>query len=172
VTNLEGIIMTGQPTLTVQAHDHDTTNARDQWLARCTDDAATALATQNADLLPLLPEMVFAPASERCPDCRGTGYDYETFDLCYCTDRHRPAYDFLRYAKGEAPLSIIGIYLRTPNGEADVWKPCQHCDIDPIKHGPCKRGDLIRTPWVPDCTTCNDTGWAFSRHVPATSVFC
>jgi hypothetical protein len=151
-------------------------SVRDQWLARCTEDAAKALATGNAALLPLLPELVFCPDPQRCPDCEGTGYTWmgDEFTLCYCMADQLPAYDFAGSAAGEA-RTIIGMTWRTRNGKADVWVPCQHCTIGPIKNGPyCPycHGHVVQVPWVPDCTTCNDTGWAFKRHVPATSVFC
>lgn len=147
------------------------TSARDQWIARCTDDAAKALATGNADMLPVLPALVFYPKSELCPDCEGTGYTWmgDEFTLCYCGDDAIPAYDFPRYTRGEV-IATIEMSRRNRTGEADVWVPCQHCDIGPINYGPYNRyfhDDLIRVPWVPDCTTCNDTGWAFSRHILA-----
>ena len=146
-------------------------SARDQWLTKCTDAAAKALATGNANLLPVLPELVFYPKPDLCPDCEGTGYTWmgEEFTLCYCMTGQLPAYDFPRITKGDV-ISTIGMSRRSRNGEADVWVPCQHCDIGPIEHGPYNlyfRDDLIRVPWVPDCTTCNDTGWAFSHHIPA-----
>ena len=146
------------------------TSARDQWLAKCTDDAAKALATGNADLLPVLPALVFFPQPDLCPDCHGTGYtwmDHE-FTLCYCGDGAAPAYDFPRYGTGEV-ISVIGMSRRNRDGEADVWTPCHDCNIGPIKHSPYNphNDDLIQVPWVPDCATCNDTGWAFSHHIPA-----
>ncbi len=140
-------------------------SARDQWLAKCESQLAAALATRNAGLLPVLPELVFTPASGRCPDCHGTGYSHNDFDLCYCMTGERPVYDFRRYASGEV-LSIIGM-SRRDHDKADVWQPCQHCGITPTKYGPYNGDDLIRVPWVPDCTVCNDTGWAFVHHIPA-----
>jgi hypothetical protein len=142
-------------------------SARDQWLAQCESDLAEALATGNADLLPVLAASVFLPAAERCQDCRGTGYDTWTLELCYCMAGQCPAYDFLRYGTGDV-IALIGTSRRNRDGEADVWVPCQHCDIAPIKLGPYDDGDdLTRVPWVPDCPVCNDTGWMFSHHVNA-----
>ena len=118
-----------------------------------------ALATGNANLLPVLPELVFYPKPDLCPDCEGTGYTWmgDEFTLCYCMADHLPAYDFPRIIKGEV-IATIGMSRRSRNSEADVWVPCQHCDIGAIKHGPYNlyfRDDVIRVPWVPDCTTCN-----------------
>jgi hypothetical protein len=45
-------------------------SARDQWLAKSTEDAAKALATGNAALLPLLPELVFCPRPATVPGLR------------------------------------------------------------------------------------------------------
>src|SRR5271157_466972 len=98
--------------------------------------------------------------AERCPDCEGTGYRWmgEEFTLCICMADQLPAYDFTRHAKGEVRL-IIGMSRRHRNGQADVWMPCQHCIIGPIKGGPYSGGDVIRVPWVPDC----------QKHRPANS---
>ena len=77
-------------------------SARDQWLTKCTDAAAKALATCNANLLPVLPELEFYPKPDLCPDCEGTGYTWmgDEFTLCYCMADHLPAYDFPRIIKG------------------------------------------------------------------------
>jgi hypothetical protein len=143
-------------------------SARERWLARCEANLAEALATQNANLLPVLPDLVFTSASDRCQDCRGTGYDYETFDLCYCMTGETSAYDFPRRNASEV-LSIIGM-ARRDHTKVDVWKPCPHCDIAPTMYGPYHRGDLIQVPWAPDCPACHDTGWALRNTVPATAV--
>lgn len=164
-----GTAVLSEPTGTASAVSAGA-SARDQWLAKCTDDAATAIATRNAELLPVLPRLVFTPGSGRCPDCHGTGYSDYDFDLCYCMAGERPAYDFPRYAKGEV-LSIIGMSRRY-HDKADVWQPCQHCGIAPVKGGPYNGDDLMRVPWVPDCPVCNDTGWAFVRHIPASDFPC
>jgi len=81
-----------------------------------------------------------------------------------------PAYDFPRHAKGEV-LSVIGMSRRYCTGQAEVWVPCQQCDIGPIKGGPYLGDDVLRVPWVPDCPLCNDTGWVFSHSRPATEAF-
>jgi hypothetical protein len=140
--------------------------ARDLWLAKCESQLAKALADRNADLLPVLPNVVFVPVADRCEDCRGTGHiTYRRkLILCGCMAGDRPAYDFPRYDK--APLSLISASAQTPPGMLDVWVPCQHCGIMPTYHGPYHGPTLIRVPWVPDCPACNDTGWAFTRHIP------
>ena len=143
-------------------------SARDVWVAQCESQLAKALATRNVDLLPVIASAVFLPEPLRCPDCLGTGYtSYDTIDLCTCMGRKRPVYDFLRFAKGEAPLNSMGMSSQTPSGQLDVWTPCQHCGILPARIGPYDGDDLLRVPWVPDCPTCNDTGWAFVHHIPA-----
>ncbi len=149
------------------------TSARDQWLAKCMEDAAKALATGNAGLLPLLPELVFCPDPQRCPDCEGTGYTWmgEEFTLCTCMLGEVPAYDFPRHTEGTA-LAMIGMTRRNRTGQADVWVPCQHCHIGPIKNGPYSHDHVIQVPWVPDCPVCNDTGWAFRHSIPASSITC
>jgi hypothetical protein len=97
----------------------------------------------------------------------------DEFTLCYCVPGDSPAYDFPRHSLAEA-ASIIGIARRTGHyHQADVWVSCQHCNIGPIKNGPyCDHcwDHVIRVPWVPDCTTCNDTGWEFSRTTHARSI--
>jgi hypothetical protein len=103
---------------TAEATPADTTGAgaRDQWLARCTEDAAKALATGNSDLLPLLPCLVFCPDPERCPDCEGTGYTWmgDEFTLCPCMTDETPAYDFPRRTASQARL-IIGMTRPQPH---------------------------------------------------------
>jgi hypothetical protein len=126
-------------------------------VAKCESQLAAALATRNADLLPVLPRLVFTPDSERCADCHGTGYSHHDLGLCYCMAGERPAYDFPRYANGEVPISTIGMSSQTPANKLEVWVPCQHCDILPTGIGPWNGHDLIRVPWVPDCAVCNDT---------------
>ena len=101
-------------------------SARDQWVARCTDDAAKALATNHADLLPVMAADVFLPETMRCPDCLGTGYT--TFDSiiepCQCVNFEAPAYDYRRYpARYPSPdgvVSTITASLNTPDGKAEV----------------------------------------------------
>jgi len=141
--------------------------SRDQWLAKCESLLATALDTGNAALLP--EPAGFLPEPDRCPDCLGTGYDSETLDLCYCMAGQRPAYDFLRHSPGKVPLSMYA-QSRHNSRQADVWHPCP-CGTLPIKGGPYCKGDLIRVPWAPDCTICNDTGWKFSHSTSALGAF-
>jgi hypothetical protein len=132
--------------------------ARDQWLAMCESQLAAALAARNADGLPVLPALVFTPVQERCPDCHGTGYSHHDFGLCSCMADQRPAYDFARYGAGV--VSTFAWSPTTPPTMAEVWVPCR-CGIGPIK------GQVrARVPSVPDCTSCNDTGWAFSQLIP------
>jgi hypothetical protein len=149
-------------------------SARERWLAKSTNDAAKALATGDAALLPLLLELVFYPDPQRCPDCEGTGYTWmgQEFTVCYCMLGEVPAYDFPRRIADNTRL-IIGMTRRTRTGHADVWAPCQHCRIGPIENGPyCRHchDHVVQVPWVPGCLVCNDTGWAFRRTVPASAV--
>lgn len=144
-------------------------SARDRWLAKCESQLAEALATRDASLLAVLAHVVFLTEPERCPDCHGTGYDCETLDLCYCMAGERPAYDFRRHAKGSIIATITGS-AKTPPGQAEVWVPC-HCGIGPVKLGPYDGDELTRVPWVPDCLTCNDTGWKFSHYTNAQAAF-
>jgi hypothetical protein len=140
-------------------------SARDQWVARCTDDAARALATRNASLLPVIASAVFLPEPERCPDCHGTGYVCDDdFNPCYCMAGQPPVHDFTRHTTGTV-IATIEDSRRNPGREADVWVPCQHCGIAPIRLGPYDGDDLTRVPWVPDCPVCNDTGWMFSHYL-------
>jgi hypothetical protein len=170
-----GTAVLPEPTDTTSAN---TTGAstRDQWLAKSTEDAAKALATGNAALLPLLPELVFCPDPQRCPDCEGTGYTWmdDEFIPCHCMAGEVPTYDFPRRPASQARL-LIGMSRRNRTGQADVWVPCQHCHIGPIANSPYCRychDHVIQVPWVPDCPICNDTGWAFRRTIPASSVTC
>ena len=152
-------------------------SARDQWVARCTDDAAKALATNHADLLPVMAADVSLPETMRCPDCLGTGYT--NFDgiiePCQCGNFEAPAYDWLRYpARYPSPDGVVStseLSTNTPDGKAEVWVPCQHCDILPIKLGPYDGDDPTRVPWVPDCPACNDTGWTFHNYIPIKEAF-
>lgn len=136
--------------------------ARDQWLAMCESQLAAALAARNADLLPVLPALVFTPVPARCVNCHGTGYSHNDFGLCSCMADQRPAYDFARYPSGDV-ISVIDLGVMSP-GQAEAWVPCT-CGIGPVKIGPYDGPELTRVPWIPDCPDCNDTGWKFSHHV-------
>jgi hypothetical protein len=136
--------------------------ARDRWLAKCQADLAEALATRNADLLPVLPELVFAPETDLCGDCHGTGYDTTDFDLCYCMRGDQPAYDFPRLPPAEARC-VMG-HSERHRVTADTWYsvswvPCRSCQIGPIKDGP------RAVPWQPDCPACQDTGWTYKSTI-------
>ena len=146
-------------------------SARDRWVAKCESQLASALATGNADLLPVIAHAVFLPQPERSPDCRGTGYtSYDNIiEPCQCIGWERPAYDFRRHAASGTLSTTVGS-PKTQPGQAEVWTACP-CGIPPAMLGPYDGDDLLRVPWVPDCPACNDTGWVLKATVPEYGAF-
>ncbi len=139
-------------------------SARDRWLAQCESNLAKALADRNAHLLPLPASLVFCPQPDLCPDCHGTGYSHDDFELCYCMAGEVPApsdYDFPRFTDTEArSLTSPRAWYPQPWQARVWWKTCPTCNIAPVKTGPYDdHGHVIRVPWEPDCPDCHDTGW-------------
>lgn len=144
-------------------------SSRERWLAKCESQLAKALATRNAEALPVIAPVVFVPVAFRCEDCRGTGYSDDDLEYCSCMGGERPYYDYPRHANSAVVADIIP--SSEPHSRAsEVWVPCP-CGIGPAQTGPYLRGELIRVPWVPDCTTCNDTGWMFSYRTNQPACF-